>query len=223
MKANPYPGAFIVIEGIDGSGKSLQVDFIAEWLGTLAGKRARNILTTHEPSDGEFGLRIKEILMFKRDVPATPLALQELYVRDRKEHLARVIIPHLEKEGNIVVCDRYALSTFAYGMASGIAYDAILNLHEALLGDLFIMPDVTCIIDTDPLTSSLRLVKKNGEENLDYFERQREFLGTVARQFRGLAPRFPHAHVIAGDRPIAEVSEAIHKILAGEKKITYTP
>lgn len=222
MRKNPYPGKFIVIEGIDGSGKSTQIEFIADWLHVQQGIDDIHILKTHEPTDHEFGTQIKEVLAFKKEAPVSHLALQELYIRDRKDHLLRDIIPHLQKEGNVVLCDRYALSTFAYTMANGTPYDVIMDLHEKIIGEDFIVPDIMFIIDIDPLVTSQRLITKLGDGNLDYFEKQQEFMKRVAKHFCELTKFFPDSHIISGDRLREEVSREIGNVLARKIKISYT-
>ncbi|OGD32583.1 dTMP kinase [Candidatus Azambacteria bacterium RIFCSPHIGHO2_02_FULL_52_12] len=221
MRANPYPGAFIVIEGIDGSGKSLQADFIEQWLVDMQGKKARDVLKTHQPSKGAFGAHIRDILEGKEPAPEDPFAFQELYMKDRKEHMRDFIVPHLKK-GGVVIADRFFLSTFAYGMAHGASFEALRDAHERIVGDDWIIPDVTFLIDINPAVALVRLKARAGGKSLEYFEKKEHFLERVAVAYRDLSKKFP-VRTVSGDRPIAEVSEAIHRILAGEKKITYTP
>lgn len=218
MLNNPYSGKFIVIEGIDGSGKSAQADFVARCLADIYGVREGNILKVHEPSRSRFGVDIKKILLHKKEAPETPLKFQELFVRDRKEHNQGVVIPHLKK-GGFVVCDRYLLSTFAYGMAQGATFAELMKLNEDILGDQFIYPDIVFIIDTDPSVALMRLQKREGAGPLEYFEKKSNLMIEAAANYRLLAGKFPNTHLVSGDRPIAEVSEHILKIIAQEKKL----
>lgn len=221
MRANPYPGAFIVIEGIDGSGKSLQVDFIAQWLAQAQKKKSRGVFKTHQPSTSAFGLRIRDILEGKQSAPEDPLAFQELYMKDRKEHMRDFVVPHLQR-GEIVISDRSFLSTFAYGMAQGVSFEMLNEAHERIVGDDWIIPDITFFIDIDPAVALERLKARAGSKSLEYFEKKEHFLERVAAMYRVLSEKFP-VRAVSGDRPIAEVSEAMHRILASQKKITYTP
>ncbi len=216
MLKNPYPGIFIVIEGIDGSGKSSQIDLVARWLKEF-GVHGNAVLTTHEPYTSPFGLEARAILEGKQKPPKDPLLFQELYVRDRKEHLARIIIPHLEKKGAVLLCDRYFFSTFTYGMAQGISFDALMRLHERILGGTFIIPDATFIIDLDPEMALLRVTNREGGHPLEYFEKRKNVMMEAARQYRLLAEKFPYTHIITGDRSFTEVSESIQKILVEKK------
>lgn len=207
MRQNPYPGKFIVIEGVDGSGKSTQIEFITRWLKEKNSSFSENILVTHEPFTSEFGLQARAILKGKVPPPEDPLVFQELYVKDRKRHLEDIIIPYLRRENALVLCDRYFLSTFAYGMAQGIAFDVFMELHQRILGDEFIIPDATFIIATDVETALLRLTHRKG--SLEYFEKKKDVMMATARQYVALAEKFPDTHLISGNRPIAEVSEAL--------------
>ncbi|HLA25648.1 MAG TPA: dTMP kinase, partial [Patescibacteria group bacterium] len=143
MTINPHPGLFIAFEGIDGSGKSVQADFIAKSLADVYKIGSGHILKIHEPTTGHFGRAIKRMLTHKDKIPDNPLWFQELFVQDRKDNLARNVIPYLREKGNIVLSDRYVLSTFAYGMAQGLKYEDVERLHKEILGDDFIYPDIT--------------------------------------------------------------------------------
>ncbi|MEK7488166.1 MAG: dTMP kinase [Patescibacteria group bacterium] len=204
---------FIALEGIDGSGKSTQVDFIVQWL-EAHGIAHEDILATREPtSDGESGKRIKRILSGEENMSLSPLAFQELYIHDRKEHLERAILPHLRRECAIVVCDRYVLSTLAYGRAHGIAHDDLMALHEKTLGPSWTMPDVIFLIDVSAETAMRRLEQRNKGKDPEYFESKKELLQKIADEYRALAALFPSVVVIDGEKTAEEVSQTIKKFL----------
>ena len=102
-------GVFIVLDGMDGSGKSEMVKLLHNYLFSKS-KRYR-ILTTREPTNGTFGKEIRNILVNEKDPNVNAEKLLELFVNDREEHLENTIIPFLKKsnehEVNIVICDRY--------------------------------------------------------------------------------------------------------------------
>ncbi|MBU3942499.1 dTMP kinase [Patescibacteria group bacterium] len=113
MIDNIYPGKFIVIEGLDGSGKTVQVTKLAEFLVN----NGQNVLVTEEPTiNSEAGRKVKEILRDHLEID--PLEFQKLYIQDRKENLNNQVIPAL-REGKTVISARYFFSTFAYGTAHG--------------------------------------------------------------------------------------------------------
>jgi len=101
MKENNYPGKFIVIEGLDGSGQSTQAEFLKKFLV----KQGKKVLKTKEPTlSSKAGRNIKKIL--NKEKKGSPMELQKLFVKDRKVHLNEVIVPAL-KEGKVVISDRY--------------------------------------------------------------------------------------------------------------------
>ena len=108
---------FIVMEGLDGSGKSAQVDLLIDFLK----QKGKEVVVTKEPTiDSDAGRKIKQAL--KKEIVVEPMELQKLYVQDRKEHLENKVIPALKK-GKFVVSSRYAFSTFAYGYSDGLNVD----------------------------------------------------------------------------------------------------
>ncbi|MBI5913290.1 dTMP kinase [Candidatus Azambacteria bacterium] len=207
---------FIALEGIDGSGKSTQTNFIVQWLETH-GVATNNILVTREPThDGAFGVKIRKVLSGEEAMSVSPLEFQELYVRDRKEHLENVIFPHLRDEDAIVICDRYFLSTLAYGRAGGVAHEDLMALHEKILGASWKMPDITFFIDVSAETAMARLGQRNKGRTPEYFETKKEFLRNAADAYRELAQTFSNVFVIDGEKPAEEVSQAIRSILISQ-------
>src|SRR5690242_11047967 len=97
-------GFFVVLEGIDGSGKTLQTQRLAAALRA----RGERVLLTREPTDGPFGRRYRE--WARGECEATAAEVLQLFLADRREHIANEIGPALAA-GGIVVCDRYVAST----------------------------------------------------------------------------------------------------------------
>lgn len=210
---------FIALEGIDGSGKSTQIDFIARWLETH-GVEHNNICVTREPThDGEFGIRIRKILSGEEAMSMSPFEFQKLYVQDRKDHLTHVIIPYMKDRDNVVICDRYFLSTFAYGRAGGITHEELMALHETILKEAWIKPDITFLIDVSAETAMKRLEQRNKGKSPEYFERKKEFLQTIADEYRKCAALFPNVVVINGEESVEKVSQLINKILFSQTSL----
>jgi dTMP kinase len=116
MIKNPYPGKFIVFEGLDGSGQSTQANLLKSFLT----EKGLAVVLTKEPTKvSSVSQKIREVLDEKRKI--TPKELQELFVQDRREHLADLVIPAL-KENKIVISDRYFFSTFAFGSSGGLEF-----------------------------------------------------------------------------------------------------
>ncbi|MEE3328009.1 MAG: dTMP kinase [Myxococcota bacterium] len=164
-------GFLIAFEGIDGSGKSTQVERLAAALR----EAGHDVCVTREPTDGEYGRKIRTL-----STRGAPLSLEEeleLYEQDRREHVDDLIAPALER-GEIVITDRYFLSTAAYQGTRGLDSDSILRSHEGL----FPLPDVVFFIDVPPEAALLR-VEARGEEKNQAYEKL-EFLEGVAALFR---------------------------------------
>jgi dTMP kinase len=106
-------GFFVVLEGIDGAGKSEQCARLARALA----ERGERVEPTREPSDGPWGQRYRA--WARGEFEASPSEILRFFVEDRREHLARVIVPAL-RAGRIVICDRYEASTRAYPAADGV-------------------------------------------------------------------------------------------------------
>ncbi|GAB6905400.1 Thymidylate kinase [Desulfosarcina cetonica] len=135
---------FITLEGIEGSGKTTQVDAIAGWL-QAAGHR---VLTTREPGGTAIGGQIRSILLHpdNHDMAATTELL--LYVADRAQHLETVIRPALSA-GKVVVCDRFFDATLVYqGYARGLDRTLIRKLHHLACDGM--QPSLTLLLDLDP-------------------------------------------------------------------------
>ncbi len=135
---------FITLEGIEGSGKTTQIQMIAHWL-TAAGW---NCLTTREPGGTPIGGQIRSVLLHPDNSDLAPTAELLLYVADRVQHLETVVRPALDA-GKVVVCDRYFDATLVYqGYARGLDRDMIRQLHQLACNGL--TPDLTLLLDLDP-------------------------------------------------------------------------
>lgn len=145
---------FITLEGIEGSGKTSQIQTIARWL-SAAGC---DCLTTREPGGTPIGSQIRSVLLHPDNAALAPTAELLLYVADRVQHLETVICPALAA-GKVVVCDRYFDATLVYqGYARGLDREMILRLHRLACNGL--MPDLTLLLDLDPRTGLERAWKR---------------------------------------------------------------
>ncbi len=143
---------FIVLEGIDGCGKSTQAKLLYDWL-LSTGKKAE---LTAEPTKNKIGILIREILSGSEKVDPTALAL--LFTADRYEHLGNFIEPNL-REGKIVICERYYHSTIAYQSAQGVNKDWLLQINSFAR-----KPDFTIFIDVKPEIAIINIKKKIDRE-----------------------------------------------------------
>ena len=149
-------GKFIVIEGIDGCGKSTQIDALYNWL-PKSGLMNKNseLIKTREPGGTPFGEKLREILLIK-DKFNSPSNLTELllYAADRAEHVSKIISPELKKN-NWVISDRFADSTLAYqGYGRNLNRTIIKQLNSIVCqGE---KPDLTFFLDISPEESIFR-------------------------------------------------------------------
>lgn len=148
-------GAFIVLEGPDGSGTTTQSALLAERLK----KEGHDVLLTAEPTDSAIGKFIREQLKLKT-IPSAS-ALQLLFCADRAAHIETVVKPAL-KAGKIVISDRYVISTLVYGEALGLDRDWLLRVNTP-----FLEPDIMMIALPSFPVCMERLKKRR---QLDVFE-----------------------------------------------------
>jgi dTMP kinase len=202
-------GRFLVLEGIDGCGKSTQVDALSRWLpqsGLLAA--GASLVVTREPGGTALGLALRQLLLHPPG-EAAPYAMAELllYAADRAQHVRQMVVPALES-GHWVVCDRFVGSTAAYqGHGRGLPMERIQLLEELATAGL--RADLTLWLDL-PLARSLQ---RRGHRPADRIEAAGEaFLERVARGFAQLAAERGWRRIEA-DQPADRVSEAIRQAL----------
>ena len=188
-------GTFIVFEGIDGTGKSTQINRLADVLL----KMGHDVVVTREPTEGVFGQRIRALYQNRSAVSAADEL--DLFIKDRHEHIETLINPSLEA-GKIVLCDRYFLSTAAYQGAAGCSPETILAHHRFAPE-----PDLAIIIEVPPQICIGRIIEKRGDQ-LNDFE-QLESLKKVDSIFKQMD--LPYLQRIDGS--LAE--EEVHRQVRG--------
>lgn len=181
---------FITFEGPEGSGKSTQIGRAQQYL--EAG--GRRVVRTREPGGTPIADRIRGILLAAENAALTPKAELFLYFAARAQHVAEVIRPALES-GAVVLCDRFADSTWAYqGYARGLGTELVEQVNELATGGL--TPDCTLLFDL-PVEIGLararaRADRKPGELREDRFEREElDFHRRLRDGFLELARRYP--------------------------------
>ena len=195
MKTSSWSGCFIVFEGTDGTGKSTQLMLLAEKLISLG----YETLTTMEPSNGEYGRRIRQSF-YKREELSAQEEL-ELFLSDRKDHLKREVLPALQN-GKIVLCDRYFLSTVAYqGPASKYSQEQLLQMNSFAPP-----PDIAFILHA-PVEICLKRITANRGEIPNDFEKK-ENLIRVASIFSTLD--FPWIYRVDASESQNEVAQKIY-------------
>jgi len=200
----PRRGALIAVEGIDGMGKSTQVERLAARLND----QGWTAVATREPTQGPWGRKIRALAREgRRDV--SPEDELDWFLRDRMEHVESVIRPGL-RAGRIVVTDRYYFSTMAYQGARGIDPQRIREMNEAL----FPRPDLVILLRGEPRLGLARIARDR-EGGADAGYEQARYLERVAglfAQFRDPAIRVIDARGTP-DEVAARIWEAVEPLI----------
>lgn len=209
LKKNPYKGLYIAIEGMDGSGKTTQVEQIAKYFKA----QGKSVLAVREPRKaGVIGEIVQKVLTGK--IKMSSVALQYLFSTDRMLNQEEVIIPALKK-GTVVVSDRCFWSAIVYGILDRTAgrYDYkdanfMLVAHSILsMYHQFIVPNYTFYLETPLKTALSRIAKKNDTKEI--YE-DKEKLSKVIDGYRWLNAKFPNEiTVIDGNKDVEEVTKEI--------------
>jgi dTMP kinase len=203
-------GKFIVFEGVEGSGKTTQIQLTAAWLQRSYGK-ARSVVTTREPGGTDLGQQIRQLLLNDTKIQVENRAELLLYAADRAQHIETVILPQLEL-GNIVLCDRFTDSTIAYqGYGRGFDLAQIDRVNQLATDGL--QSDLTIWLDLD-VSIGLARAARRGEP--DRMERANiDFHQRVQWGYQELANSYPERIVrIAADRAESVVQAEIQTILS---------
>lgn len=186
-------GRLIVFEGIDGTGKSTQIEMLAKRLRA----EGYDVIATREPTNGIYGQKIRSLYM-KRETVSKQEELQ-LFIDDRKEHVNDLLTPALA-DGKIILCDRYYLSTAAYQGANGFDPNEIITKNNFAP-----TPDLALLFDLSPEESIERITASRGD-TLNDFE-QKESLTAVKKIFDQM--KFDYIKKIDATRPIDEVHQLV--------------
>jgi dTMP kinase len=152
-----YPGFLIAIEGIDGAGKSTQARFLQEYLQA----RGFNVISTREPTSGPWGKILRDSATTGR------LSIEEeveAFMKDRREHVEGLIMPHL-RAGDVVIVDRYYFSTAAYQGARGLDPAELMRRNEEFAPE----PDLLVLLDSE-VPEGLYRIRTRGDR-ANHFEK----------------------------------------------------
>lgn len=228
VPAHPQRGKFITFEGLDGCGKSTQLEKLAAVL------RAQHlpVVVTREPGGTPTGDKIRQLLLDTGTSALAPLAELALMFASRAQHIKEVIQPALS-EGRIVLCDRFTDSSEAYqGGGRKLGSEPVRALHHSLCGDL--QPDLTILMDSDPVKSVERARRRNkanspghkrDEHDENRFEQEsRAFFGRVRNAYLAIAEREPQRMVVVDARGTPEQTHRrIKEVVGKQLKIAFSP
>ncbi len=197
-------GLFITFEGVDGCGKSTQMELLQEHLTT----KGYDVVLTREPGGKGLGEKIREILL-NYDGKVSDKCESFLFLADRAQNIDIIVKPAIET-GKIVLCDRHTDSTVAYqGYGRGLDLEQINHLNKLATGGL--KPDLTFVFDIDTETSMKRV-----GQNKDRMESAgNEFQKKVREGYLELAKKEPQRiKVIDASKSIDEIHNTVIDILA---------
>jgi dTMP kinase len=207
-------GLFITMEGIEGVGKSTNLEFVYRHLCD----RDKEVVMTREPGGTDLGEKIRTLLLDHRNQDIANDTELLLMFAARAQHIAEVIEPTLA-QGKWVLCDRFTDATYAYqGGGRGIDMGRIAQLEQWVQGAL--RPDITILLDAPVEVGLARAAKRKQEA--DRFEREKqEFFERVRSAYLALAAQHPSRYrVIDAAQTLYQVKMQLENLLAAVIKST---
>jgi dTMP kinase len=204
-------GRFISFEGIEGCGKTTQINLLSEYLT----QRSIPHSVTREPGGTAVGEGIRKILLHSETIHLTTAAELLLFFASRSQNIEEKIKP-ARSLGEMVICDRFYHASMAYqGYGRGIPIDFIEKLTDLVCGDE--RPELTILLDIDPEIGLTRARARNHKRVEDEGRFEMEdlvFYTKVRNGYRELAARDPQRiKVIEADRTIEEVHRDVVRLL----------
>ena len=206
-------GKFIVFEGIDGSGKTTQINQLSKWLiSTDLIPENNKLVITREPGGTKLGKSIRSLLL-DTSIGKSPDSITELllYAADRSQHVNEIIRPTLD-QGDWVISDRFCGSTLAYqGYGRKLDINVIKDLEA--IATQGIAPDITFLLDI-PIEESIRRRRNRKDDRIE--KEGREFLSNVSLGFQALSEDSNWKKISAIDskeKIISEIKSEIKKLI----------
>ncbi len=171
-------GLLIALEGVEGAGKSTQIDLLS----TVLRAAGHDVVATREPGGTQLGVELRRLVMHRDDPPPAPYTELLLYLADRAEHVAQLIAPAL-RQGKIVLTDRFSASTIAYqGYARRLDLATVEQLDAVARQG--VSADLTLLFDC-PVEAGLRRARGDDRfhrEDVAFHERVRAGFHELARR-----------------------------------------
>ncbi len=205
MKQGMNQGRFITVEGVEGVGKSTNIEFIAE----MVRQAGHEVLLTREPGGTGLGERVRQILLDKAEQDMMPMTELLLMFAARVQHVEELIKPSLAR-GCWVVCDRFTDSSFAYqGGGRGMGDAPVAMLEQLTLGEF--RPDLTLILDLDVATG---LARATATSDADRFESEAQmFFEEVRSAFARRAATDVRYRLIDASGDLTQVQAQIRTVM----------
>lgn len=199
-------GRFITIEGGEGSGKTTQIEKLANALR----KAGKTVITTREPGGHPGAEQIRDLLLRGSEDRWDPVAETLLFQAARVQHFRSVIEPALRR-GEWVVCDRYIDSTIVYqGMSKGLGKRFVEALHSLTLGN--VAPHLTLLLDIDPVVGLGRAAGR-GDSETRFEQMAIDFHRMVREGFLSLAKCEPGRMMVID---AGQSMDAVHVQVVGK-------
>ncbi len=177
----------ITFEGVEGSGKTTQVELLSEY---LQGK-GYHVVKTREPGGTAFGEALRRILL-QQEQRVLPLSELLIFMAVRAQHMEEVIMPALER-GAVVLCDRFADATYVYqGYGRGVDFGIISTLNRLVTKG--VTPNLTVLLDCEVETGLGRKLAGNGRQDR-FEEEEAAFHERIRQGYLKLAEEEPEAHL----------------------------
>lgn len=204
MNEHRMRGIFITLEGVEGCGKTTQMDALERYLRASG----HPVVRTREPGGTVLSEAIRAILLDPQHTAMVPTAELLLYEAARAQHVAEVIRPSVEA-GKLVLCDRFTDSTTAYqGAGRSLSLDDVTMLHRIATGGL--LPDLTLLLDVPAEEGLRRAASVRGRDRIE--QEPLEFHRQVRQAFLTLAHLEPERfRVIDATRSVDSVKEDIRR------------
>lgn len=204
-------GRYSGFEGIDGAGKSMQINLTEEY----AERKGINAIFVHEPGGTEMGVEIRNFLLFNRNIKLSPLAEFALFTADRIHLMDTVIGPALEKD-TVVITDRRRESGVYQEAGGGLTMKQMTELSAQLLPDRYMNPDSLVVLTVSPEVRLQRLQKRFAKVAADKMEdREIEFYERVQAGYQRLKS-LPYVHMIDSERDPDDIFKDVKPILFGK-------
>jgi len=170
---------FITLDGIDGAGKSTQIELLRKHLES----KGDRVVCFRDPGSTKLGEAVREILLHREDIPLASTSEMLLYMAARAQLVAEQLRPAIA-EGATVICDRFLLANVVYqGVAGGLNVDDLWSVGKCATGGL--LPDATIVLDLDPEIAFKRIQRGHDrleKRGLEYFRLVRKgFLEQISK------------------------------------------
>ena len=198
-------GKFITFEGIEGAGKSTNINLLAEYIEGIG----HDVMVTREPGGTDLGEKIRSVLLDSDQGSIEPLTELFLMFSARVQHLEEKIKPALEI-GTWVLCDRFTDSSIAYqGAGRGLGIGFVSSLATLALNDF--VPDLTIILDIDPEEGLQRAALKG---KADRFEKESlDFFRAVRHAFIEMAKKDRRFFLMNGSLSIQKIQDELRSVI----------